>query len=154
SGGRRSLGWRWRRSSQLSTNLRVNEDLKAAIVAFAQQRGFRDARGIERWLRLDAADASALLRFAEELRLGQNQLLGLWDWMDEIAARDATAVSVVLEHDAIRAARRREVGRSDKLKLLKAALHRLRYPQLSAVRDRIARLIAELGLPRSVRVVL
>jgi hypothetical protein len=43
------------------------------------------------------------------------------------------------------------LGRSDRIKMLKACLRRLRYPQLSAAEDRVAELTRELGLPGGTR---
>jgi hypothetical protein len=123
------------------------------IRAYAAARRY-SAATTERWLRIDPRDGEALLEVASELRLGENQLRGLWEWAEEIALRDGLAVAQVLRHEAILAARARPVSRNDRLRLVKAALRRLRFPQLVATEDRLAALIGALGLPRSVRMTL
>jgi hypothetical protein len=125
----------------------------AAIRAFGAERKYSEA-SVERWLRLAPADGTALLELARDLRLGENQLRDLWEWAEEIAARDRSPLAHVLASDAIAAARRRPVGRNDKLKLIKGALRRLRFPQLAAVEDRLGTLVHELALPHNVRLTL
>jgi hypothetical protein len=124
----------------------------AAFRTFAAERKY-GATTLERWACLQADDAAAILGLVQELRPSENQLRDLWDWIEEIAARDRVAPAQVLASAPVTAARRRDVGRNDKLRLLKTALRRLRFPQLTAAEDRIADLIATLGLPRHVRVV-
>lgn len=107
---------------------------------------------VERWLGLEPGDARALLDLARELRLGENQLRDLWEWAEEIGQRDRLALAQVLALDVVAAARRtRNVGRSDKLKLIKTALRRLRFPQLAAAEERLAGLVRQLDLPRNIR---
>jgi hypothetical protein len=130
-----------------------DRQLEASVRAFAAERRY-GAAAVERWLRLTDADAAALLELARELRLGENQLRDLWNWAEEIAARDGLALAVVLADDAVRAARRRALGRNDRLKLVKAALRLRRFPQLAAHEERLATLLRALGVPRNVRVVL
>lgn len=129
------------------------ETLEASIRAFAAERKYRDAT-VDRWLCLAPADRAALLDLAQELRLGEHQLRDLWEWAEDIAVRDQSSLAQVLAVDLVAAARRRKLGRNDKLKLIKAALRRLRFPQLSSVEDRVAALVRQLGLPRNVRVIL
>ncbi|HXQ24017.1 MAG TPA: hypothetical protein VN812_20215 [Candidatus Acidoferrales bacterium] len=129
----------------------TERSVDAALRAYAAERKYHPTT-IDRWLRLAPADRAALLELAQELRLGENQLRDLWEWAEEIAQRDGLSLATVLGAEALAAARRRAVGRSDKLKLVKAALRRLRFPQLGAAEDRLAVLVRELGLPPSVRV--
>ncbi len=121
-----------------------------AIRAFGAQRRYSQAT-VERWLRLAPADGTALFDLARGLRLGENQLRDLWQWAEEIAVRDGSALAQVLASDSISRAHRRPVGRNDKLKLIKAALRRMRFPELAAVEDQVDTLVRELGLPRNVR---
>ena len=131
----------------------IDSDLQAAIHAYAAARMY-SAATTGRWLRLAPDDGDALLQLATELRLGENQLRDLWDWAEEIATRDGLTLSHVLAAAPIAAVRARELGRKDKLKALKAALRRLRFPQLAAVEDRLAELVRTLQLPRNVRITL
>ena len=124
---------------------------KAALRAFTDERKCSSAT-VERWLALDANDGRALLDLAQELRLGENQLRDLWEWTEEVAHRDGLPLAQVLTGEPVAVARRaRNIGRSDKLKRIKAALRRLRFPQLSATEDRLAGLVRQLDLPRNVR---
>ncbi len=131
----------------------TRSELEAAFRAVAAARKYSDVT-VDRWLRLSPDDGAVVLALAQELRLGDNQLRDLWEWAEEIAARDGTSLVQVLAAEPIDAARRRTVGRNDKLKLIKGALRRVRFPQLAAVEDQLGRLIDELGLPPSVRVTL
>lgn len=124
-----------------------------AFRAFAAERAY-SAATIERWRQLASADATALLALAQELRLGENQLRDLWEWAEEIAAREGLALRDVLTAPTITAARNRSLSRNDKVKLIKGALRRLRFPQLVALEDRLATLVRTLGLPKNVRLIL
>ena len=109
---------------------------------------------LERWQRLGEDDAAALLHLAQELRPSENQLRDLWDWIDDIAARDGVPPAHVLAAEPVASLWRRHLGRNDKLKLLKGSLRRLRFPQLTAAEEKLAALIKTLGLPRHVRLTL
>lgn len=128
----------------------MNDTLEGAIRAYTTERAFH-ADTCERWLSLAADDAGALWELTQELRLGENQLRDLWQWAEEIAARDRTTLAAVLTGAAVRAARQRPGGRSERLKASKAALRRLRFPGLAKTEDRIAALIAGLDLSPTVR---
>jgi hypothetical protein len=121
------------------------------VELFAAERRFRSAT-VERWLRLPEPDAGALLGLARQLRLGENQLADLWRLAEEIAAREQLTLAAVLESAGVLEARRREVGRNDRLRLVKDTLRRWRYPQLVAAEDRLRQLVRELDLPRNVEV--
>ena len=131
----------------------TESDVEAAIRSYARARMY-SAATVERWLGLARRDGDALLQLATELRLGENQLRDLWDWAEEIGERDGLALSQVFAAEPIAATRARELGRNDKLKAIKAALRRLRYPQLTAVETRLAELVRTLELPRSIRIML
>ena len=131
----------------------TDSEVHIAIRAYAGARMY-SAATTERWLRVDAGDGGALLQLATELRLGENQLRDLWDWAEEIAQRDAVTLHHVLAAEPIGAARARKLGRNDKLKALKAALRRLRFPQLAEVEDRLAGLVLAMELPRTIRITL
>lgn len=128
-------------------------ELKQAVRQWAGERRYRDAL-VERWLRLDSADVRALLDLAIELRLGENQLRDVWACTEDIAARDRCPLAAVLTAPPVMRARRGSTGRSDRLKAIKAALRRLRYPQLVATEQRLAELVRQLELPRNIHVTL
>ncbi len=130
----------------------ADRDSHEAIRAFAHERRYGTAT-LDRWLALDSADARTLLDLARDLRLGENQLRDLWEWAEEVGQRDHLSLAQVLALDAVAVARRtRNVGRNDKLKLIKTALRRLRFPQLAAAEERLAGLARQLNLPRNIRV--
>jgi len=126
-------------------------DWSEQVRAFAAERRLRPTC-IDRWLALSATDGSALLTLASELRLGENQLRDLWEWAEEIALRDASTLAAVLESEPLRSVRGSRLGRADALKAFKAALRRLRFPEMAAQERRIAALVDRLGLPAGVRV--
>ena len=128
-------------------------DLRVAVRAYGAERHY-GAATLERWVALGAGDAAALLDLAQDLRLGENQLRDLWGWASDVGVRQQISLAAVLALDAVAAARRQPLGRNDRLRLVKSALRRLRYPQLSAVEDRMAELVRTLDLPRDVRVIL
>jgi hypothetical protein len=127
--------------------------LDDAIRNFAAERHYA-AKTVDRWLHLAPADRKALLDLARELRLGEHQLGDLWEWAEEIALRDGTSIAAVLDDALLRTAGRQQLGRNDRLKLVKEALRRLRFPELSATQERLASLVRALNLPANVRVVL
>ncbi len=129
----------------------TDSNLDAPVRAFAAERKYGHAT-LERWAHLGPDDAGALLALAQELRPSDNQLRDLWDWIEEIAARDHQTLAQVLASESLTSARRRAVSRNDKLKLVKGALRRRRFPQLAAAEERLAALVRELGLPRSIRI--
>ena len=128
----------------------LDSALQTAIRDFGAQRKYSVAT-IDRWLALTVADGAALLDVASELRLGENQLRDLWEWADDIAARDGLSLAQILTSDPVAAALRSQVSRNDRLKRVKDALRRLRCPQLTAIEERLAGLVRALALPQSVR---
>lgn len=129
------------------TEQQIDNELRA----YAKERGFR-GETIQRWLALADEDRASLWDLTRELRLGENQMRDLWDWSEEIAARDATSIAAVLAHPSVKAARA-AAGRGERLKGVKAALRRLRFPVLVEVQDRITTLTRTLELPRNVRLI-
>lgn len=127
--------------------------LRRRIGAFAAARRFQHGLR-ERWCAAADADAAALLDLAEELRLGENQLRDLYDWTEEIAARDGGTVAGVLGAAGVQAARARGLGRNEAIKAVREALRGLRFPQLAALERRLAECIRSLRLPPGVRIVL
>ena len=123
------------------------------VAAFSDERRYAPAT-LERWLRLNETDARGLLSLAASLRLSDNQLRDVWQWAEEIAQRDQRSLAEVLGAPALVALQARPLGRSDKIKLLKAELRRLRFPELVAGEQRAADLVAALALPRHVRALL
>jgi hypothetical protein len=84
------------------------------------------------------------------LALNDNNVRDVLDLLEDIAARRGTAIAEVLESEEIATLRRRDMGRSDRIRELKSCLYRLRYPQLSAALQRIEELRRNLRLPSRV----
>ncbi len=129
----------------------MNDSTAAEIQRFAADRRVRPAT-VARWLELPTDDAIELLALATELRLGENQLADLWTWADEVAKRDGASLAAVLTKPEIASARRRQLGRNDRLHLVKQELRRQRFPQLTAMEDKLLELVRQLGLPPTIRV--
>jgi len=120
------------------------------ISAYANERGFRSAT-VDRWVALAADDAAALWDLVSALRLGENQARDLWEWGEEIAARDGRTLAAVFAAQPLQEALHGSGGRNDRLKAVKAHLRRLRFPTLARTEDRLEALVGGLGLPRGVK---
>jgi HPt (histidine-containing phosphotransfer) domain-containing protein len=124
---------------------------EAAIRAYAGARHFGTGT-LDRWLRHAPADGAALLRVAEQLRLGENQLRDVLDAVEDIAIRSRCAIGDVLAQESVAGVLQRGRGRNEAIHALKQALRRLRYPELSATEARLNDLVKTLRLPRDVRI--
>jgi len=130
---------------------RTVPDSPPGLAALAAERRY-SAATLARWQQLPARDAEALRALATELRPSENQLRDLWEWAADVATRDDVPLATVLAHESLVAVRRRPLARSEKLKLVKAALRRLRYPRLAAAELELATRVGALALPRGARV--
>jgi hypothetical protein len=122
-----------------------------AVRAYGAARQI-DPRLIEQWLGWASGDATALLDVADALRLGSNHLGDVMTWLEEIAARDGIAPADALCAPAIRGVLSTRLGRSDKLKRVKAVLRSQRFPRLVAVERALDAAIRDLGLGAGVTV--
>jgi hypothetical protein len=121
------------------------------IREYARSKNFH-RHTLERWLGWDEAGGRALLRIACALKLGENHLRDLLDWLEEIALRDGTAPREVLLSSAIiEAETDPRLGRADKVKRIKETIRRLRFPRLTGLEDAIRERIAELKLQPEIR---
>ena len=123
----------------------------SAIRDYAAEKRFAAAT-LDRWLALPQSDREALLTLTVRLRCGENQFRDLLDDLSDIATRRGCAIAAVLNDEGPRGVLERPLGRNDAVKALKAALRRLRYPQLCTAERRAADLAAQLRLPSGVRV--
>jgi len=126
-------------------------DTVDAVRAYGVARQI-DARLIDRWLGWASGDAAALLDVADALRLGSNHLGDVMTWLEEIAARDGTAPRDTLRAPGIRGVLNTRLGRSDKLKRVKALLRSQRFPRLVAVEQALDAAIRDLDLGAGVTV--
>jgi|GEM_PF-448036 len=121
------------------------------IRQYAKEKGFRP-QTLDRWLGWDQLARDTLFRLAVGLKVGENHLRDLMDWVEEIALRDQSTIAEILtgkpivdiESDP-------RLGRADKLKRVKEELRRLRFPRLAQIEDSIRVLIQELKLHPEVR---
>jgi hypothetical protein len=107
---------------------------------------------VERWLGWDEADRDALFALAVGLKIGENHIRDLLDWLEEIAVRDSAQIREVLARPGVTdAATDPRLGRSDKLKRIKEYLRRLRFPRLARIEDAIYERIHRLKLGPAIR---
>ncbi len=129
---------------------RLNE-LRDQLAAYAQRKHLSLATS-DRWQAWQAEDQAALLSCAQELQLGENQLKDFLDWLEEIALRDETAIQAVLGQMEIRNALATQGSRNDKLKAVKTALRKMRYPRLTQLEASARAAVKALDLGRSVQI--
>lgn len=134
----------------MSNSLRGTPMTELDLASYAAERHLREAT-VGRLESLTAGDRQAVLGWAVPLGLNDNQLRDVLDLLDDIAARRGCDVAAILADPALEPVRRRDIGRSDRIRELKGRLRRLRYPQLSTALDRIDELRRALQLPSGVR---
>ncbi len=125
--------------------------LEVQIRQYAQSRGFHP-QTLERWLAWVQPDRDALFRLAISLKVGENHLRDLMDWLEEIALRDQSKIREILASKPITDVESDpRLGRADKLKRVKEEIRRRRFPRLAQTEDSIRVLIQELKLHPEVR---
>jgi hypothetical protein len=98
-----------------------------------------------------APASAALCRLALALKIGENHLRDLMDWLEEIELRDGRAIDAILADKVIADIETDpRLGRADKLKRIKEELRRQRFPRLAGTEDAIKKLIHELRLPAEI----
>lgn len=120
------------------------------LATYAKHKRLSQAM-LSRWQAWAEADQQALLTLAQELQLGENQLRDFFDWLEDIVARDGGTVAAVLQQPAIRRPFTAQHSRNDKLKAVKDALRKLRYPRLSRLEEELKAGVKALDLGRRVR---
>ena len=121
------------------------------IRVYAKDKGFHP-QTLERWLSWRAADAAALARLAFALKISENHLRDLMDWLEEIALRDGGQIHAVLTSKSINDIETDpRLGRADRLKRVKEQVRRLRFPRLAETEDAIRAKIQELKLHPAIR---
>ena len=119
---------------------------------YSTAKGFHP-QTVARWLSWQAEDASALERLAIALKIGENHLRDLMDWLEEIALRDRQSIHAILTSKPIDdSATDPRLGRADRLKRVKEQIRRLRFPRLAETEDAIQARIQELKLHPAIRV--
>ena len=124
---------------------------EAQIQQYAQSRGFHP-QTLQRWLGWTRPARKALWRLAAGLKIGENHLRDLMDWLEEIALRDQSKIDEILLSEAITDLESNSrLGRADKLKRIKEEIRRLRFPRLAQAEDAIRVRIQELKLHPQIR---
>lgn len=92
-------------------------------------------------------EQEALLEFLEPLRPGVNKLLEMLTSAEESAAREGVSIAQLLSRKEFDAIRDPHLPRPEKLQMARAALKKLRFPQVSATEGMLEELIKSLRLP-------
>ncbi|MGE4095110.1 MAG: hypothetical protein AB7G75_30205 [Candidatus Binatia bacterium] len=121
------------------------------LQAYAQEKRLSE-QTLRRWQSWSAEDQAALLTMVQELQLGENHLRDFCDWLDDIIARDGGTVSALLLRSELQHPLGLKLSRNDKVKAVKAALRKLRYPRLSQLEEDLRAAIKALDLGERVRV--
>jgi hypothetical protein len=118
-----------------------------AIRDYAKTRGLHQ-RTLDRWLGWQPADQDALEEIAVGLKVSENHLRDMMDWLEEISLRDDSNIAAILKCPAIYSIKTDpRLGRADKLKRIKEQLRRWRFPRLAAIEESIRVSIQALRLP-------
>ncbi len=128
-----------------------DEPPRNRIVAYASRKRLSE-RTRSRLLTLSEKDGLALFLFIKDLGCGENHTKDLLDWVEEIATRDECRFEDVLTGKTVSAARTVRGTRSDRLKAVKLALRKIRYPRLSRLEEDAKATIRALDLPRAIKV--
>ena len=124
---------------------------ETSVASYAQHKRLSQAT-LGRWQAWAEADQQALLTFAQELQLGENQLRDFLDWLEDIRARDGGTIAEVLHQPQIQRPFSAQQSRNDKLKAVKDALRKLRYPRLSRLEEQLTAHVKTLDLGRQVHI--
>jgi len=98
------------------------------------------------------ADRDALEEIIVSLKIGENHLRDMMDWLEEISLRDEVKIADLLASKAIFEVKTDpRLGRADRLKRVKEQVRRLRFPRLAAFEDSVKAKIQALKLPAEIR---
>jgi hypothetical protein len=113
---------------------------------YARAKGFHE-QTVKRLMSLPEEDQRILMEMVIALKIGQNHIRDLLDWLDEIALRDGGSIATILARATFcEIVTDPRLGRNDKLKRVKEELRRLRFPRLSQIETEIASRIQALKL--------
>ena len=104
-------------------------------------------------MRWGQSDREALCQLAVRLKIGENHLRDLMDWLEEIALRDQSEIQSLLGGKVIKEIESDpRLGRADKLKRIKEQIRRARFPRLTQAEDSIRARIQDLKLHPDIKV--
>ncbi len=127
------------------------ESIFDKITSYAQQKRL-SPQTLARWQAWSEADQASLWEVVQELQLGENHLRDFVDWYEEIVLRDGGTVADLLSKPEFRQPLNANLGRNEKLKAVKEALRRVRYPRLSRLEDDLRAAVKALDLGSRVQV--
>jgi hypothetical protein len=93
-----------------------------------------------------------LLTVAQELQLGENHLRDFLDWLEDIVARDGGTIQILLARPEICQGLNARLSRNDKVKVVKDALRKIRYPRLSRLEEELHAAAKALDLGKHIQV--
>lgn len=126
-------------------------DIFDQVTIYAQQKHL-NPQTLARWQAWAEPDQAALWELVQALQLGENHLRDFLDWCEEIALRDCGSVMALLARPELRRLLTAQLGRNDKLKAVKDALRKLRYPRLSQLEEELRIAVKALDLGGRVQV--
>lgn len=107
---------------------------------------------LARWQTWAESDQAALFALVEELQPGDSHLKDFLDWCEDCVLREGGTIAALLARPEIRQPLTAKLGRNDKLKAVKEALRKIRYPRLSRLAENLQAAIKALDLGGRVRV--
>ena len=126
----------------------IRDEQAQQMTAYARRKRL-SATTLARWQARPATDRAALFSLLQDLQCGENHLKDLLDWFEEIAARDERTIADILEQRELRGARATPGSRHDKLKAVKTAVRKLRYPRLTRLEENVRQAVKALDLGRT-----
>lgn len=125
--------------------------MESAICDYAKTKGLH-RQTLDRWLAWERSDRDALGEIAVGLKMSENHLRDMMDWLEEISLRDGSRIQEILTRPAIVSSKTDpRLGRADKLKRIKEQVWRWRFPRLAAVEESIRNKIQAIRLPPEIR---
>lgn len=120
--------------------------MEEQVQAYAKARGFHP-QTLARLSRWEPAASAALGRLTMALKISENHLRDLMDWLEEIALRDNRDIDAVLAEKAlVDIETDPRLGRADKLKRFKEEVRRRRFPRLARAEERLKNCVTALKL--------
>lgn len=119
--------------------------LPEQLATYAQEKRL-SPQTLARWRAWSEEDQAALFAMAQVLQLGENHLRDFLDWLEEITVRDGGTVHELLARVEITQPLQGALARNDKLKAVKEAMRRIRYPRLSRLEEELRARVKALDL--------
>lgn len=119
--------------------------LHEQITAYAHDKRL-SPQTMGRWQAWGEKDHVALWVVVQELQLGENHLRDFLDWLEEITVRDGSTVRELLARADITQPLQSKLSRNDKLKAVKEAIRRIRYPRFSRLEEEVRAAVKALDL--------